>query len=260
MLSLLSSLRSLSLRGSPSSLSVAAPAPIGPSIRSVSVGSLKPSRGSRKRKIRYGRGEGQGTGEGKGRGNNGTGARVGKKYSRGFEGGQTPLTKLYPKWGFFNVGRKFYQPVSLGTLQEYIDLRRLDPTETITVEHIYKSNLCHGFKQANGFKLLASGFEQLKQPIHIRPHRASIAAIKAIEATGGSVTTVYHNRLSFRQAIHPEKFRGHRRIQEALPMKKRDILYYTNWEKRGYLAKKPEEAEKESDAPKEFVSPAPKQY
>lgn len=61
------------------------------------------------------------------------------------------------------------------------------------------------------------------------PHRASEAAIAAVEATGGSVTAVYHNRLSFRQAIHPEKYQGHLRVREALPMKKRDILYYTSW-------------------------------
>lgn len=72
-------------------------------------------------------------------------------------------------------------------------------------------------------------FEKLRQPIHIRPHRASIAAIKAVEATGGSVTTVYHNKLSFAQACKPERFEGHLQVREALPMKKRDILYYTNW-------------------------------
>ena len=170
--------------------------------------------------------------------------------------------------------RKYYQPLSLRTLQEYIDLKRIDASEPITVEHIDKSNMVRGWKSANGFKLLARGvsppsivsfgrnrsvralslaltdgssslfdparqFENLKQPIHIFPHRASSAAIKAIEAAGGSVTCVYHNRISFRQAIMPERFLGHRRVRDAFPMKKRDILYYTNWSVRRLTGTRP---------------------
>jgi hypothetical protein len=81
----------------------------------------------------------------------------------------------------------------------------------------------------------ATQFEKLKQPIHIRAHRCSQKAILAIEAAGGSVTCVYHNRESFAQACNPENYTGHLRIQEALPLKKRDILFYTNWFVRSSL-------------------------
>ncbi|KAL7412343.1 ribosomal protein L18e/L15P [Mrakia frigida] len=205
----------------------------------IGVGNIRRPKRAHKIHVRVGRGQGQGTGEGKGNGTKGQNSRAGQGTYLAFEGGQTPVTLQYPKRGFFNYNRKFYQPLNLRTLQEYIDLRRLDASEPITVEHIHNSNMVRGWKSANGFKLLARGFENITQPIHIFPHRASLRAIAAIEAAGGSVTCVYHNRLSFRQAIHPERFLGPKRVKEALPLKKRDILYYTNWEKRGYLADKP---------------------
>lgn len=57
--------------------------------------------------------------------------------------------------------RKQYEPISLGRIQQYIDLKRLDPTEPITVEHIFKSGMVAGFRRTNGFKLLADGVRPL---------------------------------------------------------------------------------------------------
>ena len=126
-------------------------------------------------------------------------------------------------------------------------------------------------------------FEKLKQPLTLVPHRASEAAIAAVEASGGTVTAVYHNRLSFRQAIRPEKYQGYLRMPDALPMKKRDILYYTNWsvpsalcrlimrtdfspagrphslrEKRGYLAQRPADFDPMAAAARVLVQPEPR--
>lgn len=141
MLALLSSWRALSLRQTP----------ITPSTRSISLGSISGNRGSRKKvypfntrsfktpqsltppfllqKVRYGRGEGQGTGEGKGRGTKGQKARTGKIATRVFEGGQTPLTKLYPKQGFFNLSVPLFFPFPI-----YLSSRLRRPFSNIGAE------------------------------------------------------------------------------------------------------------------------------
>lgn len=104
--------------------------------------------------------------------------------------------------------------MNLDRIQEWIDQGRIDPTRPITVKELAESRCIHGVK--DGVKLLARGATKtnsskaevvgsvLKQPIHIIVSRASAAAIAAVEAAGGSVTTRYYTRASIRRILRRE--------------------------------------------------------
>lgn len=94
----------------------------------------------------------------------------------------------------------------------------------------------------DGVALLALGKRNYNVPLNIELSKASEAAIEAVENTGKTYTAVYHTRLGLRAHLHPETFllkRGHVPLQ-ARPTHKRDIGYYSNPDKRGYLLKQPE--------------------
>ncbi|KAJ9101807.1 hypothetical protein QFC21_003146 [Naganishia friedmannii] len=225
------------------------PIPIGPSSSRwastyVHLGDLADNKGAREDNVRLGRGWSSTKGGTSGRGHKGQKARAGNgKPKAGFEGGQTPITRLFPKRGFTNFTNKTYAPVNIAKLQEWLALGKLDPAETIDVETIFQSNLVHGIKGFSGVKLLGQPNPSLPlPPLKLRLSRYSKSAAQAIIAAGGDVTAVYHNALALRQAAHPEKFFG-REVKEALPVRKTDILYYSNPAKHGYLAKESAVAE-----------------
>src|SRR5689334_23013381 len=95
--------------------------------------------------------------------------------------------------------------VNLDRIQEWIDKKRIDPTKPITLKEITSSRAIHGIK--DGIKLLARGAEMLKTPINIVVSRASQAAIAAVEAVGGTVTTRHYTPMAIRQIkqrkMHP---------------------------------------------------------
>lgn len=80
--------------------------------------------------------------------------------------------------------------------------------------------------------------------MHITVSKASGSAIRAIEASGGEVVTRYYTPLTLRALIRPLAFerKGRPIPRDADPLKRRDVLYYTRWDKRGYLAKRPKAA------------------
>ncbi|KAJ9117009.1 hypothetical protein QFC22_004667 [Naganishia vaughanmartiniae] len=252
------------------------PIPIGPSSSRwastyVHLGDLADNKGAREDNVRLGRGWSSTKGGTSGRGHKGQKARAGNgKPKAGFEGGQTPITRLFPKRGFTNLcaykllvenrglpteflffgysTNKTYAPVNISKLQEWLALGKLDPAETIDVETIFQSNLVHGIKGFSGVKLLGQPNPSLPlPPLKLRLSRYSKSAAQAIIAAGGDVTAVYHNALALRQAAHPEKFFG-REVKEALPVRKTDILYYSNPAKHGYLAKEGTQAEAQPEA------------
>ncbi|KAJ9113879.1 hypothetical protein QFC19_000072 [Naganishia cerealis] len=210
------------------------PIPIGPSSSRwastyVHLGDLADNKGAREDNVRLGRGWSTTKGGTSGRGHKGQKARAGNgKPKAGFEGGQTPITRLFPKRGFKNFTNKTYAPVNISKLQEWLADGKLDPSETIDVGTIFQSNLVHGIKGFSGVKLLGQ------------------QAAQAIIDAGGDVTAVYHNVLALRQAAHPEKFFG-REVKEALPVRKTDILYYSNPAKHGYLAKESAQTETQTE-------------
>lgn len=93
-------------------------------------------------------------------------------------------------------------PINLNRIQSWIDQGRLDPTKPITVKELAESRCLHGVK--DGVKLLARGKEEMKTPINILVSRASAAAIEAIEAAGGKVTTRYYTKQSIRRLLKGE--------------------------------------------------------
>lgn len=143
---------------------------------------LKPAKGSVKNKKRVGRGQGSGKGGTSTRGHKGAKSRSGYSKKLGFEGGQMPLQRRVPKFGFTNPNRVEYQPVNLDVIQELADTKKISTfTPAIFVENglAGKQDL---------IKVLGRG--KLTAKVDITAHAVSAAAQKSIEENGGSVTLV----------------------------------------------------------------------
>ncbi|PRP88508.1 ribosomal protein L15, mitochondrial [Planoprotostelium fungivorum] len=153
--------------------------------------------GSHYRSKRVGRGIGSGKGKTCGRGHKGQNSRSGsRKPHASFEGGQTPLFKRMRKYGFSNgTFKKEYDYVNLNKIQEWIDRGRIDPNQTITMKTLKDTKCVTHIKE--GLKVLArQGPEGLKQPIRLESAR------EAVEKAGGTVTTMYYNRLGLRYLLY----------------------------------------------------------
>ncbi|PCJ59885.1 MAG: 50S ribosomal protein L15 [Rhodospirillaceae bacterium] len=131
---------------------------------------------------RVGRGIGSGTGKTSGRGHKGQKARTGVAL-HAFEGGQMPIYRRLPRRGFWNPGRKHYQLVNLGRLQQAIDAGKLDSKKPITEAVLYAAGLVGRIQ--DGVRLLAKG--EITAQLTIEVTGASKAAITAVEKTGGKV-------------------------------------------------------------------------
>jgi len=142
---------------------------------------LKPASGStHKEGKRVGRGEGSGKGGTAARGHKGAGSRSGTSTKRGFEGGQMPLYRRVPKFGFKNLNRVAYAPINLDKLQELADagITKIDNI-------VLRDNGLIGKKDF--VKILGRG--ELKTALEIKADKFSSAAQKAVEAAGGSIAS-----------------------------------------------------------------------
>ncbi len=148
----------------------------------MNLSNLKPAKGSVKKVKRIGRGQGSGHGGTSTRGNKGAGARSGNKARRGFEGGQMPLQRRVPKFGFRNPFRKEYEVINLDRLHEYIEKFNLS-----TIDHESLSK--HGIiGKKDRVKILGRG--EVKVKLDVKVFAVSASAKKAIEAAGGTVNLV----------------------------------------------------------------------
>ena len=139
---------------------------------------LKPAQGSVSSRRRIGRGPGSGLGGTSTRGHKGAKQRSGYKKKIGFEGGQMPLQRRLPKFGFKNINRVEYVPVNLGTIQKLAEAKNLDKiTLDVLVQAGYVSS-----KQL--VKILGNG--ELTKKVDVEAHAFSKSAIAAIEAVGGN--------------------------------------------------------------------------
>ncbi|KAJ1901859.1 YmL10 [Kickxella alabastrina] len=198
----------------------------------LGLNDLRDNKGARKIKKRLGRGHGSGHGKTSGRGQKGQNSRAGNgKPGPGFEGGQTPLMRVFPKRGFKNAFRRELQPLNLDRIQHWINTGRLDASKPITLKQIYDSNL---IRFTDGVSLLARGSEVLTTPITLEVSRASQMAIKRVEEIGGKVVCVYHNKLAMRALLHPEKFAV--LPKSAMPATTKMKRLYADPERRGFLA------------------------
>lgn len=151
----------------------------------MNLNELRDNPGSRLKSKRLGRGIGSGKGKTSGKGVKGQKAREGVALN-GFEGGQLPIYRRLPKRGFKNIFRKEYAPVNIGALARAIEAGRIDGSQPITEAVLAGAGLVRGSKVV-GVRLLANG--EISQAITITVSGASAAAIAAVEAAGGSVTT-----------------------------------------------------------------------
>ncbi|GAA5891309.1 hypothetical protein JCM6882_004652 [Rhodosporidiobolus microsporus] len=202
------------------------------------LGNLSPAQGSSSKRKRIGRGIGSGRGGTSGRGHKGQGARSGNgKPKAHFEGGQTPLTRRYPKVGFTNPNKEQLVPLNLERLQHWIDRGLIDPEQPITMKELYETRCVHSVK--DGVKLLGDGAEYLTTPnLHITVSKASQSAIAAIEKLDGTLVARYENRLTLRALTRPTSFyaKGLPLPGKADPISRRDLLFYSDVRNRGYLA------------------------
>ncbi len=151
----------------------------------MELNNLRDNPGARPKFKRLGRGIGSGKGKTSGKGHKGQSAREGVALN-GFEGGQLPIYRRLPKRGFTNIFRKEYAPVNVGAITKAIELGRIDASQPITEAVLKDAGLMRG-SQVAGVRLLASG--EITVAVHIHVSGASVAAIAAIEAAGGTVTT-----------------------------------------------------------------------
>lgn len=150
----------------------------------MDLSNLRPAEGSVKsNNKRVGRGEGSGKGGTSTRGHKGAKSRSGYSKKIGFEGGQMPLQRRVPKFGFNNRNRKVYQGINLDTLQSLVDEGRIN--DTVDMDVLVENGLAGRNELV---KILGRG--ELKAKLKISVHKFTASAKEAIEAAGGEVVTL----------------------------------------------------------------------
>ena len=148
----------------------------------MDLSNLKPAEGTVKKDRRLGRGQGTGRGGTATRGHKGQKSRSGYSKKIGFEGGQMPLQRRVPKYGFTNMNRVEYKGINISTLQALAEKKNLD---VITLDLMIESGLIS--KKAK-VKILAKG--SLDKKLEVHAHAFSKAAAEAIEAQKGKVVKI----------------------------------------------------------------------
>ena len=149
----------------------------------MSLNNLRPAKGSVKSSKRIARGEGSGHGGTATRGHNGQKSRSGYSRKIGFEGGQMPLQRRVPKFGFTNINRKEYAGINLDKLQTLVENGKVTDTVDLTVL------IENGLAGKNDLiKILGGG--ELKAKLNVTVHKFTGTAKAAIEAAGGEAVTL----------------------------------------------------------------------
>jgi len=149
----------------------------------MDLSNLKPAEGSTKQRKRVGRGQGSGRGGTSTRGHKGAKSRSGYSRKIGFEGGQMPLQKRVPKFGFTNINRKEFKGVNLDTIQMLVDTKKV---KAITKEVLVENGLV---SKKDLVKVLGRG--ELKAKVDVTVDAFSASAQAAIEKAGGKVTALF---------------------------------------------------------------------
>ncbi|MFA7687303.1 MAG: 50S ribosomal protein L15 [Moheibacter sp.] len=149
----------------------------------MKLNNLKPAAGSVKNKFRKGRGEGSGNAGTSGRGHKGQKSRSGNSKKIGFEGGQMPLQRRVPKFGFKNINRVEYNGINLDVIQQLVDDKKI--TDTLSKEILVQHGLAH---KNDLIKILGRG--ELKAGVNITADKYTKTAQEAIEKAGGKAELV----------------------------------------------------------------------
>lgn len=146
----------------------------------MKLSSLKPAEGSVRDNKRVGRGQGSGRGGTSTRGHKGAQSRSGYSAKKGFEGGQMPLQRRVPKYGFNNVNRVEYKAINLDTIQGLVEKTN---ATLINIDVLLSNGIV---AKHDLVKILNRG--TLTSPVEIAAHSFSASAIEAIEKAGGKAT------------------------------------------------------------------------
>ena len=150
----------------------------------MNLSNLKPAEGSVHREgKRVGRGQGSGKGGTSTRGHKGAQSRSGYSKKIGFEGGQMPLQRRVPKFGFNNINRKEYVGINLSKLQQLVDNGTIK--DTVDLDMLVENRLV---KNSDLVKILGGG--ELKAKLKISVHKFTATAKAAIEAAGGEAVSL----------------------------------------------------------------------
>ena len=148
----------------------------------MELNNLKPAKGSVSKSKRIARGQGSGRGGTSTRGHNGAQSRSGYSRKVGFEGGQMPLQRRVPKFGFTNINRKEFRGINLDVIQKLIDEKKVKVIDADTL-------ISNGLASRNDLiKILGRG--EIKSKIDVKINAVSASAKKAIEDKGGKVELV----------------------------------------------------------------------
>ena len=148
------------------------------------LSNLKYAEGSRKKRKRVGRGEGSGHGGQATRGMNGQRSRSGSKKRAWFEGGQMPLQRRIPKFGFTNIFKETYQIVNLNALQRVLDEKKIDKV----LSSVELKNLGLISSTSKPVKILGKG--EIKAKLDLEVNAVSQSAKEKIESAGGSIKLI----------------------------------------------------------------------
>jgi len=148
----------------------------------MDLSNLKPAEGATKKRKRIGRGQGSGHGGTSTRGHKGAKSRSGYSSKPGFEGGQMPLYRRVPKFGFKNINRVEYRGINIDVLQKLADEFKIS---AIDVNFLIEKGLAN---KKDLVKILGRG--ELKAKLEVKAHGFSKSAIAAIEAQGGLATKI----------------------------------------------------------------------
>ena len=150
----------------------------------MNLSNLKPAKGSvQSPGKRVGRGQGSGKGGTATRGHKGAKSRSGYSRKIGFEGGQMPIQRRLPKFGFNNINRKGYQGINLDTIQNLVDSKKIK--STLDFNSIVELRLA---RKNELVKILGRG--ELKAKVKVSAHKFTATAKAGIEAAGGEVITL----------------------------------------------------------------------
>jgi large subunit ribosomal protein L15 len=145
----------------------------------MELNNLKPAKGSVRTRKRIGRGQGSGKGGTSTRGHKGAQSRSGYSRKKGFEGGQMPLQRRVPKYGFTNINRIEYKAINIDTLQALAEKKNVS---SIDIQTLIDAGLV---SKNDKVKILGKG--ELKSKMNVKAHAFSKSAIQAIESLQGTV-------------------------------------------------------------------------
>ena len=151
--------------------------------KEMKLNALMDNFGARANVKRVGRGIGSGMGKTSGRGNKGQKARSGSRKQATFQGGQMPILRRFPKFGFNNPFAKEYVTINLGDIEKFIAAGKIDAKKPITIESLFEAKIIN--RKLSGLKVLAKG--EIKSSVNIIADKWSKSAEEAVVKAGGSI-------------------------------------------------------------------------